>query len=44
MDGHCQRWAAIGYWAGVIVFALYPNWTGILVGWGICQLTAAIAG
>jgi hypothetical protein len=44
MDGHCQKWAAIGYWLGVVAFAISPNWDGLLVGWGICQIAAAIAG
>jgi hypothetical protein len=44
MDMHCQKWAAIGYWLGVIAFAVAPNADGILVGWAICQVAAAIAG
>jgi hypothetical protein len=44
MDWRCQKWAMIGYWLGVIVFTVAPNTDGILVGWGICQLAAAIAG
>jgi hypothetical protein len=44
MDGHCQKWAALGYWAGVVAFAVSPNTTGLIVGWVICQITAAIAG
>jgi hypothetical protein len=44
MDMHCQRVAAIAYWLGVAVFAVYPNSAGLLVGWVICQLGAAIAG
>lgn len=44
MDGHCQKWAMIGYWMGVVAFAISPNWDGLLIGWGIAQLSAAIAG
>lgn len=44
MDWHCQKWAFIGYWAGVITLFIVPNADGILIGWAICQITAAIAG
>jgi hypothetical protein len=44
MDWRCQKWAMIGYWAGVLAFAVSPNTRGLIIGWGICQVTAAIAG
>lgn len=44
MDWREQKWAAIGYWLGVTAFAIAPNTDGLLVGWVICQITAAIAG
>lgn len=44
MEWDCQRDAAVAYWLGVIVFAVSPNWTGLLIGWAICQVAAAIAG
>jgi hypothetical protein len=44
MDMHCQKITAASYWFGVAVFAVWPNGTGLLVGWAIAQIGAAIAG
>jgi hypothetical protein len=44
MDWHCQKTAIICYWLGVVVFAIWPSWTGLMIGWGIAQLGAAVAG
>ena len=44
MEWRCQKWAAGGYWAGVVAFAVSPNWTGLMIGWGITQFCALIAG
>lgn len=44
MDAHCQKVSSIGYWIGVVIAFMYPGFAGLMVGWGISALCAAIAG
>lgn len=44
MDMRCQKWAFIGYWLGVVAFAVAPNIDGVVAGWIIGQVAAALAG
>jgi hypothetical protein len=44
MDWHCQKFAAVGYWAGVIVVAVAPHAWSLTAGWIVCQVFAAVAG